>query len=251
MKIPEPFINLLVAEYHCRKQDLVATHNTLTLTASSAHRRAFSPELPFFSMVCAGEGAVITADAHLHPFLNTWIHDRVGHWLFELPNLMSLEKEFNRFGYTSAGTYHTFFVQSERAPTRAYPTQPLSAKELLPFAGDERFANAIFPHKAPSFGVCAMDGEKIMGMATCTEDAPHLMQIGVDVLPAYRARGIGTHLVTRIKEQILENGDIPYYMTSAANTHSWNLALHAGFRPVLTEILAVKQAISLDNSYAT
>lgn len=84
--------------------------------------------------------------------------------------------------------------------------------------------------------VCAYDGEEIVGMADCSEDASHWMQIGIDVVPGYRSKGVGTCLVALMKEKILENGDIPFYGTSVSNYHSWNIALNCGFRPAWVEI---------------
>jgi predicted GNAT family acetyltransferase len=86
-----------------------------------------------------------------------------------------------------------------------------------------------------------MDGNQIMGMAGCSEDAPGWMQIGIDVMPEYRSRGVGTYLVTLLKNRIMEMGDIPFYGTSASNYHSWNIALNSGFRPAWVEVGAMKQ----------
>lgn len=88
--------------------------------------------------------------------------------------------------------------------------------------------------------VCAMDGDTIMGMAGCSEDAPGWLQIGVDVIPEYRLKGIGTYLVSLLKNKILEWDDIPFYGTSLSNYHSWNIALNCGFRPSWLEIGAKK-----------
>ena len=62
------------------------------------------------------------------------------------------------------------------------------------------------------------------------------MQIGIDVLPKFRSKGIGTYLVTILKNKIEEMGAIPFYGTSVSNYHSWNIALNSGFRPTWVEI---------------
>ena len=79
-----------------------------------------------------------------------------------------------------------------------------------------------------------------MGMAGCSEDAPHWQQIGIDVLPAFRSRGIGTCLVTLLKNRIIETGDVPFYGTAAANIRSQSIALNCGFRPAWVETEAVR-----------
>ena len=88
--------------------------------------------------------------------------------------------------------------------------------------------------------VIALDGDTIMGMAGCSEDAPHWQQIGIDVLPEYRSKGIGSYLVTSLRNKIIKMGDIPFYGTAAANIHSQNIALKSGFRPVWVETEAIK-----------
>ena len=79
-----------------------------------------------------------------------------------------------------------------------------------------------------------------MGMAGCSEDAPHWQQIGIDVLPEFRSEGIGSCLVTLLKNKIIETGDVPFYGTAAANIHSQNIAFKSGFRPAWVETEAVK-----------
>jgi GNAT superfamily N-acetyltransferase len=70
----------------------------------------------------------------------------------------------------------------------------------------------------------------------CSEDATGWLQIGIDVIPEYRSKGVGTFLVTTLKNKIIEQGDIPFYGTSASNYHSWNIALNSGFKPAWVEI---------------
>jgi predicted GNAT family acetyltransferase len=59
------------------------------------------------------------------------------------------------------------------------------------------------------------------------------------VAPEYRSREICTYLVTLIKNKIIERGDVPFYGTAAANTHSQNIAVNCGFWPTWVETEAV------------
>lgn len=234
----------LTLEFNCVKEDFTKTENILTTSALHEGRRIYSTEKYFFHMVTTGGNAVVTAEECLHPFLREFIKNRTGHWLFELPNLMPLEKELNRYDYTLTGTYHMFLPQFEVAPQKEYPVKWFYREEIGQFYGDERFPNAICPQYTPTrpdrIVVCAYDGDKIMGMAGCSEDAPHWQQIGIDVMPQYRSKGVGTYLVTLLKNKIAEQGDIPFYGTSVSNYHSWNIALNSGFRPAWVEIGARK-----------
>ena len=237
-------LNLLAKEYNAAPTDFEKRENVLTLPALREGRRIYSDEPYFFHMVTMGGNAVITADECLHPFLREFMADRPGIWLFEFPNLRPLEAELNRFGYTLSSTFHMFLPAQYVSPWLKLPLRWYTEEELAPFYGDERFPNAICQPRSPRrpdrMAVCAMDGENIMGMAGCSEDAPGWMQIGIDVMPEYRSRGVGTYLVTVLKNTVLEWGAIPFYGTSVSNYHSWNIALNCGFRPAWVEIGATK-----------
>lgn len=236
--------HLLALEFNCAPEDFSKTENILTVSEIHEGRRIYSPGKYFFHMATTGNNAVVTADECLHPFLQEFIKDRTGHWLFEIPNLLPLEKELNRFGYTLTGTYHMFLPEYEVTVQKKYPVKWFGGEEIKLFYGDKRFPNAICEQYTPTrpdrIVVCAYDGEKIMGMAGCSEDAPHWQQIGIDVISEYRSMGVGTYLVTLLKNRIAEAGDIPFYGTSVSNYHSWNIALNSGFRPAWVEIGAKK-----------
>lgn len=233
-------INLLSLEYNCEPADFEAGENILTVSELHDGRRMYSPDKYFFHMVTMGKNAIVTADECLHPFLKDFIVGKTGHWLFEIPKLILIERELRKFGYTLTTTYHMFLSASDVKPQKAYPVKWFYNDEIHQFYGDERFPNAIcekfLPHRPDKIVVCAYDGDNIMGMAGCSEDAPNWQQIGIDVMPQYRSMGVGTYLVTLLKNKIIENGAIPFYGTSLSNYHSWNIALNCGFRPAWVEI---------------
>ncbi|MBE6609324.1 MAG: GNAT family N-acetyltransferase [Ruminococcaceae bacterium] len=244
MKYLPQLKELLALEYNCSKADFDSEESLLTVSALKEGRRVYSSEKYFFHMVTLGKNAVVTADEALHPFLSDFIKNRTGHWLFEIPNLLPLEKELNRFGYTLSQTHHMFLPCRDVTPEKDFSVKWFHGEEIWQFYGDERFPNAIcsefLPHRPDRTVVCAYDGDEIIGMAGCSEDAPNWMQIGIDVMPKYRSKGIGTYLVTVLKNRIEENGNIPFYGTSVSNYRSWNIALNCGFRPAWVEIGANK-----------
>ncbi len=242
MKYRSELYKLLSLEYNCSPEDFERKENILTISELREGRRIYDRYKYFFSMVTTGNNAVITADESLHPFLSEYIKDKKGHWLFEIPNLKPIEEELRRHSHTLEKTFH-MFLPNERVEAKAnHPVRWFYEEEIHQFYGDERFPNAIcekyLPHRPDRIAVCAYDGEKIMGMAGASEDAEGWLQIGVDVLPEYRSRGVGTYLVTLLKNKIEEDGNIPFYGTSVSNYHSWNIAINSGFRPAWVEIAA-------------
>ncbi|MBR5868932.1 MAG: GNAT family N-acetyltransferase, partial [Clostridia bacterium] len=214
---------LLAKEYNCVPGDFLKKENILTESRLIAGRRVYSRERYFFHMVTTGGNAVVTADECLHPFLQDFIRDRMGHWLFEFPNLLPLEAELNRYGYTMPQSYHMFLPVYRVEPQRNDPVKWYFEEEIHQFYGQECYRNAISreynPDRPDRMAVCAYDGDTIMGMAGCTEDGPGWMQIGIDVMEPYRSRGIGTYLVTQMTYRILNEGKIPFYGSSLTNYH--------------------------------
>ena len=240
----EKLLRQLSIDYNCAPEDFRAKENLVTVSALRDGRRSYSPGKPFLEMVTLGGNTVMMADERLHEFLRSWIRDVEGHRLFELDSLVKLNGELKKYGYRMAPTHHMFLPCREVEAKESFRVKWLSEQEITPFYGDPRFPNAIaFPTPCPArpdrIAVIALDGNTIMGMAGCSEDAPHWQQIGIDVLPDYRSRGIGSCLVTLLKNRIMEMGDIPFYGTAAANVPSQNIALHCGFRPAWVETEAM------------
>lgn len=231
---------LLSLEYNCKPEDFLSAKNIVTVSKQLEGARRYSDEKYFFHMMTMGNNAVITADDRLHSFLKDFCCGKTGHWLFEIPNLLPLEKELNKYGHSLSQTYHMFLPSSDVEPENNYDIKWFYESQINQFYGDKRFPNAIcseyLPHRPDRIVVCAYDGDEIMGMAGCSEDAKGWMQIGIDVIEKYRSKGVGTYLVSVLKNKIIENGDIPFYGTSVSNYHSWNIALNSGFRPAWVEI---------------
>ena len=79
------------------------------------------------------------------------------------------------------------------------------------------------------------EGE-LVGLAGCSADTKLFWQIGIDVLPEWRGKGIASSLVKLLKNEVFKRGAIPFYGTSLSNLGSWNVALSSGFYPAWVEI---------------
>ena len=241
----DKLLRQLSIDFNCTPADLRAKENIITVSKLNEGRRSYSPGIPFLQMVTVGGNAVIMADECLQEFLRGFIGDMEGHRLFEFDNLTKLNEELKRYGYRISPTHHMFLPFRNVEVKDVCRVKWLYGSEIDRFYGDPRFPNAIaFPEPCPvrpdRIVVIAVNGDIIMGMAGCSEDAPHWQQIGIDVLPEYRSRGIGSYLVTQLKNKIIEMGDVPFYGTAAANIKSQNIALNSGFRSAWVETEATK-----------
>ncbi|MBP5608551.1 MAG: GNAT family N-acetyltransferase, partial [Lachnospiraceae bacterium] len=191
----------LAFEFNCRPEDFDRDENVITKSCLHEKRRQFSKEPFFLQMATFGRNAVISADEEIHPWLNEWVKGKNGFWLFEQHNFFELESELRKHGFKMALTHHMFLPAND---TSGFKTDLnirwLEQKDIHPFYGREEFSNALCdrfkPERPDVLAVIALDGEKIMGMAGCSADTPLMWQIGIDVLPEYRDRGIGKTLVT-------------------------------------------------------
>lgn len=115
------------------------------------------------------------------------------------------------------------------------------------------FAGLYLPewHDALSMGrsewnvlaVGAYDGEKLVGLAGCSNDCDAMWQIGIDVLPEYLRRGIASALTNRLARECLDRNVVPFYCAAWSNVRSVRNALRAGFRPGWVEVTAKPNAV--------
>lgn len=65
-----------------------------------------------------------------------------------------------------------------------------------------------------------------------------MWQIGIDVLPDYKREGIAAALTSRLADEILKRGRVPFYCAAWSNIASVRNALKSGFRPAWVEMTA-------------
>ncbi|WP_022761079.1 GNAT family N-acetyltransferase [Butyrivibrio sp. AD3002] len=241
----EKLLERISIDFNCTPADLREKKIIITKPALNEGRRSYSPGMPFLEMATLGDSTVIMADECLQDFLKELIKDKEAHRLFEFDNLLKLNEELKPYGYQMNHTHHMFLPCCDIKVEERFRVKWLYNSEISQFYGDSRFPNAIaYPEPCPvrpdRIAVIALDGDNIMGMAGCSEDAPHWQQIGIDVLPEYRSRGIGSYLVTLLKNKIIEMGDVPFYGTATANIQSQNVAIKSGFRHAWVETEAMK-----------
>lgn len=93
--------------------------------------------------------------------------------------------------------------------------------------------------------VGAYDGNTLIGLAGASADCDTMWQIGVDVLPEYRRKGVAGALTSRLALEIIKRGKVPFYCCAWSNIKSAGNAIKSGFRPAWAE-LTVKPADFVD-----
>lgn len=114
------------------------------------------------------------------------------------------------------------------------------------FRGDPRYSNALgFSKRRPDITVlAAFDPDAAtaladpLAMAGASDDSPLMRQIGIDVLPQVRQRGLAARLVYELSRMVLADGRVPFYGTSPSHVLSQRVALAAGFIPTWWEFVS-------------
>lgn len=231
----------LAIDLNCKASDFDKKEDVITISAKNEGRREYSDNKSFFLMATTGKNAVISADKKLHTFLNEFVKDKNGFWLFDYHNLLEIEKMLLGFGKKLSSSHHMFLPDTKPLNIKPdFEVKWFNQEEIHQFYGDKRFPNAFCekyePKRPDILAVSAVIDGEIAGMAGCSADSKKWWQIGIDVMPEYRGNGIGTTLVGLLKDEIFNRGAIPFYGTCLSNIHSQNIALNCGFYPYWVEI---------------
>ncbi len=175
-----------------------------------------------------------------------WVRDkyknRNGAWFMDMECLHELEEGLSNFGCRIEQA-HPFYIATNQLEVdiKNYDIRLFVGEELEQFRGDERFGEAFIFDVLPKdeIGVGAYKNGKILGMAGATSDSDMMWQIGINVMPEAEGLGIGTMLVSIIKNEILSRGKLPFYGTSMSHIASQRVALSAGFTPAWAELYCV------------
>lgn len=167
---------------------------------------------------------------------------------FETPNLRWLNRRLEPLGQAVCLMAEYYLPDVNRL-------MPLPCAYALRVLNQTDFADLYLPQWSNALcrerkhldvlGVGAYDGGRLVGLAGCSADAEEMWQIGVDVLPEYRRRGIASALTARLALEILERGKVPFYCTAWSNLRSVRNAIKSGFLPAWVE-MTVKQIEIVD-----
>lgn len=207
-------------------------------------RRAYRQEMPFFKMVTVGDAAVIMAAEALQPMLREWAKGtEQPHWLFELPRMQKLGEILRPYGYALTQSFHLYLPAETLepvSPPEGFGLRWLEREGTRQLYPNSRWPNALQegdnPLRPDVLALAVMDGDTLAGVAGCSADTPEMWQIGIDIAPGYRGRGLGTLLVQNLAGEIQRRGFLPFYGTSLSNLHSQNIAVRCGFFPAWVEV---------------
>ncbi|MDE6656651.1 MAG: GNAT family N-acetyltransferase [Anaeroplasmataceae bacterium] len=200
---------------------------------------------PFLNFVYFGSNLFISAHPAVYDFAYAYAKrcEKELFRVFDAPNILYLNNELEKHGYTIAHLAQYFLPASNISLkySTPYPIRLIQPKQIEALYGlgfDMALCGSTKGKRKDILAsVCEIDGQ-VVGVAGCTNDSEELWQIGVDVLPQFRNRGIATALVIHLKEEIIKRGKCPFYCCAWSNIASKRLARKAGFVDAWVELSA-------------
>ena len=196
-----------------------------TVMKDKPGRRPFPRSEQDFEMLTMGNSIVVSATPGVldivKPLLVGKTRDEAfsmsfvyGHSLYYLPDLTNI---------------------SQLAPPDGFTYEMVERKNIPALYQLEGFRNALgydVNHLRPDvLAIVAKKDDCISGVAGASNDCAKMWQIGMDVLPEHRNRGLAAYLVNALTLEILRRGYVPYYGTSSVNVASQRTAHRVGYAP--------------------
>ncbi len=211
----------------CRPEDFSAREHLFTPSSRREGAKVFYPERPDFLAVSYGRASVAAVrDDKLKEVSEALKGSDIS------PSALAplgLVPEFETVCFLPAGE------DVSPLPCR-YETRLLYPEDFAGFYLPE-WSNALCKKRPQldKIAVGAYDCGRLVGLAGASQDAENMLQIGIDVLPEYRRRGIASALTSRLAHEIIGLGQTPFYTCNWNNLPSFKNALRSGFEPAWTE----------------
>ena len=201
-------------------------------------KKYYKPPIPC-NFVSYGGNVVASALPEYRDIAAEYVRKFTFYRCFETPAIHWLDERLAPLGQKVCfmAEYQLPDPEKVRALPCAYTLRVLEQKDFAELYLPQ-WSNALCEDRKELdvLGVGAYDGEALIGLAGCSADAEMMWQIGVDVLPDYRRKGIAAALTSRLALEILKRGKVPFYCSAWSNLLSVRNALRCGFTPAWVEM---------------
>lgn len=228
-------------DLNCSADDFMSEKNKVVLSKIHPDARKYL-ELPFIChLVSYGNNIVASVQEKWKDRVEDYIGNYPVEHCFETPNLHKLNDALQKDGQRIC------FMAEYFLPDIYLLKEQICQYELRVLGQDafqdlytENWSNALCEKRKQldCLGVGAYEKGQLVGLAGCSADCDGMWQIGVDVLPEYRRKGIASALTSRLALEILERGKVPFYCAAWSNIRSVRNAIRCGFRPAWVEVTA-------------
>ena len=230
----------------CKAEDFLSDKNVIVPFKMGPDAKKYY-KLPIgCNFISYGNNVVAASTEELTDVVNEYIARFEFYHCFETPNMYWLNERIKPFGQTVCfmAEYYLFDPDRiEKLPCE-YEFRVLQQVDFENLYLPE-WSNALCSDRKnlDVLGVGAYDGDKLIGLSGCSADAKDMWQIGVDVLPEYRRKGIASVITSKLAFEILKRDKVPFYCSAWSNIRSVRNAVKSGFLPAWTEMSVKPVAI--------
>lgn len=224
---------------NCNIEDFCKNENVVVTSVTNNSARKYL-KLPFdCNLISYGNNIVASIKEEYREIVDLYINKYPLEHCFETPNMHVLNDDMQKHGLRVCFMAEYFLPDINHLMERTcdYELRILNQKDFNDLYKPE-WGNALCEKRRELdvLGIAAYDKEKMIGLAACSADCESMWQIGVDVLPEYRRKGIASALTSRLALEILGKGKVPFYCAAWSNLKSVRNAIKSGFRPAWIEM---------------
>ena len=224
---------------NCSAGDFLKTENVIVYSEKNPDARQCL-DLPLAcNLISYGNNIVASIDKKYEKIVKAYIEKYPVEHCFETPNMHVLNDAFLEYGLQICFMAEYFLPDMDRLskPDCIYETKIFSKEDFCSLYVPE-LSNALCERRKELdvLGVGAYEGGKLIGLAACSKDCDTMWQIGVDVLPEYRLKGVASALTGILACEIIDRGKVPFYCCAWSNIKSARTAIKSGFRPSWVEM---------------
>lgn len=228
-------------DLNCKAEDFLHDRHVIVKSGVGAAARKYYKEPIACNLVSYGNNIVASVRDEYREIVEEYIGKYEFYHCFETPNLHWLNERLSEQGQKVCfmAEYYLPDVEKLHALPCSYELKILKQSD---FAGlyKPEWGNALCEDRKELdvLGVGAFDAGKLIGLAGCSADCDTMWQIGVDVLPEYRRKGIAAALTSTLAVEILNRDKVPFYCSAWSNIRSVRNAIKSGFLPAWVEMTA-------------
>lgn len=227
------------ADLNSKENDFLEKENVIVKSGVGPLARKYYKEPIACNLVSYGNNIVASVRDEYRKVVEEYIGKFEFYHCFETPNLHWLDERMCRLGQKVCFMAEYFLPDVDkltRLPCE-YELKLFEQKDFSTLYLPE-WSNALCEARKELdvLGVGAYEDDRLVGLAACSADCDSMWQIGVDVLPEYRRKGIASLLTSHLAMEILERGKVPFYCCAWSNIRSSRNALKSGFIPAWVEM---------------
>ena len=226
---------------NCKPNDFISEQNVVTMSKANPKARKYVPLPLECDLVSYGNNVVAQVSERTKSAVSEYINKFDAYRCFETPQINMLNDLLAPFDLKVCFMAEYFLpdVTKLKELCCGYELRVLHKEDFADLYV-KQWSNCLTFHdrERDLLAVGAYDNDKLIGLAGCSADCEMMYQIGVDVLPEYRRKGIASAVTSKLALEVLALGKVPFYCAAWSNIKSVRNAIKSGFRPAWVELTA-------------